>query len=85
MTEDNIYKIFSIRFRKDEDLELIQALEDAVASGGSKRATIREWYYFRPEIPTDLCSIKDVEELLTTFKIPFRTRTTIIEALKKGR
>jgi len=85
MSEDAIYKIMSIRFRKEEDKELIQALEDAVASGGSKRATIRDWFYLKPEIPNDLCSIRDVDQLLMTFKIPYRTRITIIEALKKGR
>lgn len=80
MAEDERYKIFTIRFKKDEDAELIKELE---SHDTSKRKWLHDLYYLAPEIPKDLCSIKDVEDLMTTFRIPYRTRRNIIEALKK--
>lgn len=79
MPEDKYYKIFTIRFRKDEDAELIKELE---AHGTSKRQWLHDLYYLAPEIPTDLCSIQDVSDLMTTFRVDFRTRQNIINALR---
>lgn len=81
MPEDKYYKIFTIRFRKDEDAELIKELENP---GVSKRKLLHKWFYEKPEIPTDLCSIRDVDKLLTTFRVPYQTRVNIINALKKS-
>ena len=81
MPEDKYYKIFTIRFRKDEDAELIKELENP---GVSKRELLHKWFYEKPEIPTDLCSIREVDKLLTTFRVPYLTRVNIINALKKS-
>ena len=80
MPEDKYYKIFTIRFKKDEDAELIKELED---HNTSKRQWLHDLYYLAPEIPTDLCSIKDVEELMRIFRVHPQTTRNIIEALKK--
>lgn len=80
MPEDKYYKIMTIRFRKDEDAELIEQLE---RKDVSKRELLHKWYYEKPEIPTDLCSIKEVEKLMTTFRIPKRTKDNILIALRK--
>lgn len=80
MPEDKYYKIFTIRFRKEEDAELIKELED---HSTSKRQWLHDLYYLAPEIPTDLCSIRDVEQLMTTFRVPKKTRDNIILALRK--
>ena len=80
MPEDKYYKIFTIRFRKEEDAELIKELE---AHGTSKRKWLHDLYYLAPEIPKDLCSIKDVADLMTLFRVHPQTRRNIIEALEK--
>ena len=80
MPEDKYYKIFTIRFRKEEDGELIKELE---APGVSKRELLHKWYYEKPEIPTDLCSIKEVENLMRLFRVHPQTIRNVIEALKK--
>ena len=80
-----IYTDHFFRMRKIEDKELLEDLDKAVSEGMTKREWLRRCYYLKPEIPTDLCSIRDVENLLSTFKIPYRTKMNIINALKKGR
>ena len=80
MAEDERYKIFTIRFRKDEDAELIKELEN---HDTSKRKWLHDLYYLAPEIPKDLCCIKDVQDLMITFRVHPLTRRNIIEALKK--
>lgn len=80
MPEDKYYKIMTIRFRKEEDKELIEQLE---RQDVSKRELLHKWYYEKPEIPTDLCSIKDVEELMTVFRVHPRTKRNIIDALHR--
>ena len=80
MPEDKYYKIFTIRFRKEEDAELIKELE---SHGTSKRQWLHDLYYLAPEIPQDLCSIRDVEELMTVFHVHPQTKRNIVEALKK--
>jgi hypothetical protein len=80
MPEDKYYKIFTIRFRKEEDAELIKELE---AHGTSKRQWLHDLYYLAPEIPKDLCSIKDVADLMALFRVHPQTRRNIIEALEK--
>lgn len=80
MPEDKYYKIMTIRFRKEEDAELIEQLE---RKDVSKRELLHKWYYEKPEIPTDLCSIKDVEELMRIFRVHPQTMRNIIEALRK--
>lgn len=82
--EDKTYKIMTIRFRKEEDAELLEALEKQVAEGGSKRQFLRDLFYLAPEIPEDLCSIATVEKLMMTYRVPRVTRNNIIERLKKG-
>ena len=84
MTETNIYKIMTIRFRKEEDAELLEELEKAVAEGRSKREVLRNLYYYKPELPEDLCSIKDVEQLMMTYRIPRLTRINIIVGYKQN-
>lgn len=79
MREDDKYKIMTIRFSKEKDVELIKELEE---HNVSKRQWLHDLYYYKPELPTDLCSIRDVEELLTTFRVPYRTRINIIKALQ---
>ena len=80
MREDDKYKIMTIRFSKEKDAELIKELEE---HNVSKREWLHSLYYQKPEIPTDLCSIREVENLLTTFRVPYMTRINIINALKK--
>lgn len=80
MAEDRWYKIFTIRFSKEKDAELIEQLEK---HGTSKREWLHDLYYYRPELPKDLCSIAEVEKLLLDFRIHPQTRRNIIEALKK--
>lgn len=79
-----IYDTHLVRFRRIEDKELLEDMDKALKEGKTKREWFRELYYLAPEIPTDLCSIKEVENKLTTFKIPYRTRVLIINSLKKG-
>ena len=78
--EDERYKIFTIRFHKDKDAELIAELEKKETS---KRAWLHDLYYEKPKIPTDLCSIAEVERLMMMYRIPRLTRINIIEALRK--
>lgn len=80
MPEDKYYKIFTIRFRKEEDAELIKELE---SHDKSKRQWLHDLYYLAPEIPKDLCSIKDVNDLMTVFRVHPQTRRNIVEALQK--
>ena len=80
MSEDKYYKIMTIRFRKEEDAELIKELE---AHNTSKREWLHDLYYYKPELPKDLCSIAEVEKLMTDFRVPYMTRVNIINALKK--
>ena len=80
MPEDKYYKIFTIRFRKDEDAELIKELE---SHDTSKRQWLHDLYYYKPELPKDLCSISEVEELMRIFRVHPQTTRNIIEALKK--
>ena len=80
MTEDTYYKIFTIRFRKEEDAELIKELE---SHDTSKRQWLHDLYYLKPEIPKDLCSIRDVEELMRIFRVHPQTIRNVVEALKK--
>lgn len=79
--EDKYYKIMTIRFNKEKDAELIKELE---SHNTSKREWLHNLYYEKPEIPQDLCSIAEVEKLLMMYRINPRTRTNIIERLKKG-
>lgn len=81
--EDKTYKKLTIKFRKVEDAELIRELEEKSAQGIPKRQWLHDLYYYTPEMPKDLCSIAEVEKLLVMFRIPYRTRVNIIEALKK--
>lgn len=76
--EDKKYKIMTIRFHKDKDAELIKELE---APETSKRQWLHDLYYYKPELPKDLCSIADVERLLSLFKVDRRTSINIIDAL----
>lgn len=78
-----VYKQFTIKFRKDEDAEIIKCLEENSKEGKSKRQWIHDLYYFTPEMPKDLCSIAEVEHLMTVFRVPRMTRINIVEALKK--
>ena len=80
MAEDKYYKIMTIRLKKDEDKELIEQLE---RKDVSKRELLRKWYYEKPEMPTDLCSIAQVEELMRVFRVHPRTRQNIVDALRK--
>lgn len=80
MPEDKYYKIMTIRFKKDEDAELIEKLEHPETS---KRKWLHDLYYYKPELPKDLCSIAEVERLMTTFRVPMQTRRNIIDALRK--
>ena len=61
MREDDYYRIMTIRFHKDKDAELIKELD---AHNVSKRQWLHDLYYLKPEIPADLCSIREVERLL---------------------
>jgi hypothetical protein len=83
MKEDNTYKIMTIRFRKVEDAALIKKMEDAVAAGGSKREVLHDLFYLAPKLPTDTCSISEVEKLLMMYRVPRVTRENIINTLKK--
>lgn len=78
-----IYTDHFFRMRKIEDKELLEDLDKAVSEGMTKREWLRRCYYLKPEIPTDLCSIREVEQLMMTYKIPYVTRMNIINALKK--
>lgn len=78
--EDDKYKIMTIRFSKEKDADLIRELEE---HNTSKRQWLHDLYYYKPELPDDLCSIREVEKLLTTFRVPYQTRVNLISALKK--
>ena len=77
--EDKYYKIFTIRFKKEEDAELIEELEK---HNTSKRQWLHDLYYEKPELPTDLCSISEVERLLMLYRVHPTTRKIIIDSLK---
>lgn len=77
--EDDKYKIFTIRFSKEKDAELIAQLEE---NNTSKRQWLHDLYYQKPKIPTDLCSIAEVDRLMSVFRVPYMTRINIINALK---
>lgn len=79
MTEDARYKIMTIRFHKEKDAELIKELEHPETS---KREWLHDLYYYKPEMPKDLCSIAEVEKQLLNFQVHPKIRRNIIEALK---
>lgn len=79
MSEDKYYKIMTIRFKKEEDAELIKELEE---HNTSKRQWLHDLYYYRPQLPTDLCSIKEVEKVMMLYRIPPKTREGILNNLR---
>lgn len=41
---EKVYKQIAVRFKKDEDSDLLTAFDDAHKNGISKRKLIRAWY-----------------------------------------
>ena len=80
--KDNYVQI-PIKLRTDEDADLIQAFHENTIEGNmTKREFMRSLYYTAPKIPTDLCSIAEVEKLLMNYRVPRLTREGIINSLK---